>query len=107
MQNLLIELYDKYFIPTPQPEVQHEIEEDHQQLIHSLEKPERRLVLRIIDNKDSICGSRAKESFTCGFWLAWRLFSQLNIYDSGRSLEGILNVGGRFTMPEGEDENEA
>jgi len=63
-----------------------------------LEKPERKLVLRIIDNKDLIADARARESFTCGFWLAWRLFSQLHTYESDRSLEKNLNVDGHFTM---------
>ena len=106
MQNPLDELYDQYCRATPQAEAQREIEESHQQLIRSLEKPERRLVLRIIDNKDSICGSRARESFASGFWLAWRLLTQLHQIDNDRSLEEILNVGGRFSMLEGDGENE-
>lgn len=83
-----------------------EIENAHEQLRHSLEKPERKLVLRIIDNKDLIAGTRARESFACGFWLAWRLLSQLHNCDSGRSLEESLNVGGRFAMAKGEAEDE-
>lgn len=67
MQNPLEELYDQYNRFTPDAEIQKEIEACHQQLIRSLEKPERKLVLRIIDNKDLICGIRAKESFACGF----------------------------------------
>ena len=102
MQNLLDELYDKYCRPTPQPKAQQEIEESHQQLIHSLEKPERKLILRIIDNKDHIAGTLARENFTSGFWLAWRLFTQLHQYDSGRSFEKNLDGNGRFSMPQEE-----
>lgn len=106
MQTILNELFDQYNRFVPDGEFLQEVENAHQQLRQRLEKPERKLVLRIIDNKDLIAGARARESFTCGFWLAWRLLSQLHNYDSGRSVEGILNVGGRFVMPEGETENE-
>ena len=98
MQNILDKLYNQYCKKAPQPQVQQEIENCHQQLILSLEKPERKLVLRIIDNKDLIADTRAKESFACGFWLAWRILSQLHTYDSGRSLGKISSVGDRFTM---------
>lgn len=106
MQEILNELFDQYNRFVPDTEFLQEVENAHQQLRQRLEKPERKLVLRIIDNKDLIAGARARESFACGFWLAWRLLSQLHNYDSGRSVEGILNVGGRFVMPEGEVKNE-
>lgn len=106
MQNILDNLYDQYNRFIPNAETMQEIENAHQVLIRSLEKPERKLILRIIDGKDMIAGARARESFVCGFWLAWRLFSQLQNYDSGRSLEEILNVGGRFTMSEGGETHE-
>lgn len=99
MQHILDELYDQYNHPAVQPVTQREIDDSHKTLIETLGKPERKLVLRIIDNKDLIAGAHARESFRCGFWLAWRMFSQLHTYDSGRSLEEILNVGGRFAMP--------
>lgn len=86
MQNTLDKLYDQYNRFTPNVETLQEIEAAHQALIRSLEKPERKLVLRIIDGKDLIAGSHARESFACGFWIAWRLFSQLHAYDSGRSV---------------------
>ena len=63
-------------------------------------------MLQIIDNKDLLASERARESFHCGFWLAWRLSIQLQSYDSGRSVEEILNVGGRFVMQEGDAEHE-
>ncbi|MEG1205885.1 MAG: hypothetical protein RSD08_03410 [Oscillospiraceae bacterium] len=101
MKNIFDELYDQYSRPTVQLETQREIDESHRALIEQLAKPERKLVLRIIDNKDLIAGANARESFQCGFWLAWRLFTQLGSYDSGRSLEEILNAGGRFVVPQG------
>lgn len=102
MQTILNELFDRYnrFVPEAGP--LQEVENAHQQLRRCLEKPERKLVLRIIDNKDLISGARARESFECGFWLAWRILSQLDTYDSGRSLEETLNVDDRFAVPEDE-----
>lgn len=99
MQKPLDELYDQYNRFIPGTKTQQEIEKCHQQLIRSLEKPGRKLVLRIIDNKDLIAGARARESFACGFWLAWRLFTQLHQYDSDRSLEKTIDGNGRFFMP--------
>lgn len=79
MKTILEELQDSYNRFVPDTEIQEEIDKAHQALIRSLEKPERKLVLRIIDNKDLIAGARSRESFECGFWLAWRLCTQLNM----------------------------
>ena len=106
MQTILNELFDQYNRFVPDAEFLQEIENAHQQLRQSLEKSERKLVLQIIDNKDLISSGRAKESFQCGFWLAWQLFLQLQSYDSGRSLEESLHVGNRFAMPESEPKKE-
>lgn len=92
MKTILEELYDSYNTFVPEPTVQAEVDNAHQALIRSLENPERKLVLRIIDNKDLIAGARAKESFECGFWLAWRLYTQLNMIGNGRLLEQQLKT---------------
>lgn len=106
MKNVLEELYNQYNQFVPDAEILQEIESSHRQLIDTLEKPERSLVLCIIDNKDLIAGARAKESFTCGFWLAWRLFSQLHIFDGSHSLEDNLNMSGCFIVKKGEAEHD-
>lgn len=106
MQSILDELYDQYSRHTAQSEAQRGIDESHKQLIAALDKPERKLVLRIIDNKDLIAGAHNKESFRCGFWLAWQLFTQLGSYDSGRSLEKVLNAGDRCAMPQDNEEDD-
>ena len=106
MKTILEEFFARYSNFTPDPYATQIIEEAHQQLIRSLEKPQRKLVLRIIDNKDLIAGARARESFECGFWLAWRLLTQLNIYDNGRLLEKNLDAGGRFFIPHEHEEKE-
>lgn len=52
----------------------------------------------VIDNKDLIADARSKGSFDCGFSLAWRLLTQLDIYDDTRALEVTLESGGRLSV---------
>ncbi|MEG0691813.1 MAG: hypothetical protein RR444_01900 [Oscillospiraceae bacterium] len=107
MKTILEELYDSYNTFIPDTATQAEVDNAHQALIRSLEKPERKLVLRIIDNKDLIAGARARESFESGFWLAWRLCTQLNMIGNGRLLEQQLNADGRFVMEQEKSEDES
>ena len=58
-------------------EASHEVETCHRQLIERLDKPERKLVLRIIDAQDYIKTETSLDSFIAGFELAWRLFNEL------------------------------
>ena len=85
MNELLKALYDNFYEKLPAAEIKAEIEECHQVLIDRLEKPERRLVLHIIDCKDQIAEDLSIDSFICGFHLAWKLSQELNMYDKGRS----------------------
>jgi len=66
-------------------ELNRKIEEDHLQLIDRLEKPERKLVLRIIDAKDMIAGELSQDSFICGFQLAWQIVNQIQSYGGNSS----------------------
>ncbi|SMC80646.1 DUF6809 family protein [Papillibacter cinnamivorans] len=77
MTETLEQLFRQYYTPSAQAERQREIEEYHRQLIGSLEKQERKKVLRIIDAKDMIEQEHTLESFVCGFRLAWRILSEL------------------------------
>lgn len=76
-------LYDRFYTPLPMEEAEQEIEACHRQLIERLEKPERKLVLRIIDTQNLIAEERSIDSFLCGFKLAWELSNELNHYESG------------------------
>lgn len=84
MNELLKAMYDNFYEKLPATEIKEEIEECHQVLIDRLEKPERRLVLHIIDCKDQIAEDLSIDSFICGFRLAWKLSQELNTYDEGR-----------------------
>ena len=58
-----------------------EIKTIRKQLILKLDKPERRLVLRLIDTQDRMTEEISVDSFICGF----RLANELNNYpESGR-----------------------
>ena len=87
MENkLLKELYDHFYTRPELDEQENEVEECHKALIAALEKPERKLVLRIIDAQDSIREQTSLDSFIAGFELAWRLFNELHFYDKERSV---------------------
>ena len=81
MNELLKALYDHFYEPLPETELKKEIEECHQKLIEALDKPERRLVLQIIDDKDQIAENRSIDSFIAGFHLAWQLEKELYEYE--------------------------
>lgn len=84
MDELLKMLYDTFYEPLPETELKQSIKENHQQLIDRLEKPERKLVLRIIDAQDQIAEELSTDSFIARFQLAWRLASELHIREKER-----------------------
>ena len=102
MNKLLKDLYDCFYIPPELSAQKQEIEECHQTLINVLDKPERRLVLQIIDAKDRIVEETSIDSFISGFALAWRLSTELNQYEKERSVSrctarrsGALSMSGK------------
>ena len=54
MENLLKTLYWNFYIPYENQETKQELDDCHKRLIDVLGKPERKLVLRIIDGKDRL-----------------------------------------------------
>ena len=102
MNKLLKDLYDCIYIPPEHSVQKQEIEECHQALIDALGKPERRLVLQIIDAKDRIVEDTSIDSFISGFALAWQLSAELNQYEKERSISrraakglGVLSMSGK------------
>ena len=74
MENkLLKELYDCFYVRPELDEQEREVEKCHKALIAALEKPERKLVLRIIDAQNLMIEQRSVDSFICGFRLAWEM----------------------------------
>ena len=81
MNEMLKALYDSFYERQSATQLRAEIERCHQELIDKLDKPERRLVLQIIDCKDQIAEDLSIDSFIAGFQLAWKLSQELNMYD--------------------------
>ena len=86
MNEQLKALYDSFYELLPTVRLKREIEDCHQKLIEVLSRPERRLVFQIIDAKDQIAEERSIDSFIAGFCLAWRLSSELNMYEKTRPM---------------------
>ena len=86
MKELLKTLYWNLYIPYENQETEQELDDCHKQLIDVLGKPERKLVLRIIDGKDRLADEIGLDSFIFGFKLATQLAHELKKYD--RSFRG-------------------
>ena len=80
MHDTLKRLYDRFYTPLPMVESEQEVETCHRQLIERLGKPERKLVLQIIDAQNLMIEQRSVDSFICGFRLAWEMANELNRY---------------------------
>lgn len=77
--------YDYFYVRPELDEQENEVEECHKALIEALAKPERKLVLRIIDAQNLIIEQTSLDSFTVGFELAWRLSIELQNDENERS----------------------
>ena len=81
MTELLKTLYWNLYTPHENQEAELELDDCHQQLIEVLDKPERKLVLRIIDGKDRLADEIGLDSFIFGFKLATQLAHELKKYN--------------------------
>ena len=81
MKNLMKTLYWNLYTPCENRETEQELDDYHKRLIDALGKPERKLVLRIIDGKDRLADEIGLDSFIFGFKLATQLAHELKKYD--------------------------
>ena len=81
MNELLYELYEKLYTPLAMSKQRAEIYHCHHKLIEVLDKPERKLLLTIMDRKDEIADELAFDSFICGFELALQFSAALKLYE--------------------------
>ena len=104
MNKLLKDLYDCFYTPPELAATKQEIEECPRALIEALGKPERRLMLKIIDAKDHISEDTSLDSFISGCELAWKLSMELNHYKNERSVScrTAMELRARFTSKEEE-----
>ncbi len=105
MNETLKALYDSFYQPLDLTAEKQEIETCHRQLIERLDKPERKLVLRIIDAKDRSAELLSIGSFICGFELACKLASELDHYKQKdeRPVSKKVGPGARSVCQDAED----
>ena len=78
MNDLLKALYDTFYKPPKMTETLSEIKSIHQQLVEQLDKPARRLVLKLVDDEEKIADELSLDSFIAGFQLAGQLAAEVN-----------------------------
>ena len=104
MNELLKTLYWNLYTPYVNEESEQELDVCHKQLIEVLGKPERKLVLRIIDGKDRLADEIGLDSFIFGFKLATQLAHELKKYDGHLpSIQTADEDVRRSILLEGED----
>ena len=81
MEEMLKTLYRNLYTPYENQETEQELNDCHNQLVEVLGKPERKLVLRIIDGKDRRADEIGLDSFIFGFKLATQLAHELKKYN--------------------------
>ena len=84
MNEQLKALYDCFYKPLPSTQLKQKVTDCHQTLMESLDKPERLLVLQIMDIKDQIAEDNSIDSFITGLRLGWQLSNELNMYEKTR-----------------------
>lgn len=102
MYDTLRELHRKFWKELPVPEVERQYDEAFRGLMRRLEKPERKLVLRLLDTRGLLAENAAFDSFACGFRLALELTTESQLYQKERPEEALTVL---CTTEEDEDEN--
>ena len=101
----LDQLYDNFYEPIKQVQLQNEISLNHKILIENLSKEHRKVVLRIMDAETMITGLQSRESFICGFKLAMEILSELK-YEDGHSFEFKLEENDHLAVSDDKTNDE-
>ena len=89
MYDTLRELHRKFWKELPKPVVERQYDEAFRELMHRLAKPERKLVLKVVDTKDLMMERAELDSFVCGLQLALGRTTELQYYEEERSEEAL------------------
>ncbi len=89
MYNTLRELHRKFWKELPVPEVERQYDGAFRELMRRLAKPERKLVLRLLDTRGLLAENAAFDSFACGFRLALELTTESQQHQKERSEECV------------------
>ena len=84
MNEQLKALYDCFYKPLPATELTKKVKDCQQALMETLDKPERLMVIQIMDIKDQIAEDSSIDSFITGLRLGWQLSNELNMYEKTR-----------------------
>ena len=103
MKEQLKTLYWNLYKPYVNEDAEQELDDCHKQLIDVLGKPERKLVLRIIDGKDRLADELGLDSFIFGFKLATQLAHELKKYDGHLRSEQTADEDVRRSIMSEED----
>lgn len=98
MENKLLEkLYDIFYTPPDFPLQSREAEEGRKALGEVVDKQMNRMVIKIIDAKDSIIEKISVDSFIAGFELAWQLAAEVH-HDESERFSSLQDgsLGARF-----------
>lgn len=77
MNDYMQALHQRFFREPESADVREEIEELRQELRETLQKPERRKLLRLVDAQNLLREETSLASFMAGFKLAWGLAQEL------------------------------
>ena len=85
MDKLLEALYDHFHTPRKDERLKQIVEDNHQELIATLSKEDRKKVLAIIDAQNESAEIQSIDSFVQGFRLATQLGMELTSYGAYES----------------------
>ena len=77
MESILNELYHHFYWPLELPELEKEVEECREKLAETLDKPERKVLLQLMDAQDAVADELSADSFACGLKLGLCLSKEL------------------------------
>ena len=82
MKDILNELYYQFYKPLDLPKLKREVEACREKLAEALDKPERKVLLQLMDAQDAVVDELSADSFICGFKLGLYLSEELMSYRS-------------------------
>ena len=89
MYETLRDLHRKCYTREVMPELECDYDDAFQQLMSRLSKPERKLVLKVVDTKGLMMERAELDSFACGFRLALELTTESQQHKKERSEEAL------------------
>ena len=102
MYETLKDLHRKFYTRAVMPELRRDYDGAFQQLMSRLSKPERKLVLEVVDTEGLMMERAELDSFACGLQLALGLTTELQHYQEERSEEALAVL---CATEEEQDEN--